>query len=133
MTNKLDCSGVYRIKCGNCEQKYIGETGRKIGQRIKEHQRLYRNMDTKTFEIAKHIARTEHEIDWKSTERLAAYGENTRKRKIREAIEILTERNLMNRRLEGDKNSENYAYCLNELREDQATVRSEKKKTMRSW
>ncbi|VEL34217.1 unnamed protein product [Protopolystoma xenopodis] len=36
-TDKLDCSGVYRIKCGNCEQKYIGEAGRKIGLRIKEH------------------------------------------------------------------------------------------------
>ncbi|VEL40717.1 unnamed protein product [Protopolystoma xenopodis] len=45
-TDKLECSGVYRIKCGNCEQKYIGETGRKIGRRIKEHQRLCKNMDT---------------------------------------------------------------------------------------
>ncbi|VEL11539.1 unnamed protein product [Protopolystoma xenopodis] len=37
---KLDCWGVYFIKCSNCKQKHIGETGRKIGLRIKEHQRM---------------------------------------------------------------------------------------------
>ncbi|VEL36659.1 unnamed protein product, partial [Protopolystoma xenopodis] len=67
-TEKLDCSGVYRIKCGNCEQKYIGGTGRKIGLRIKEHQRLCRNMNMEGSEIAKQIARTGHEIDRKLTE-----------------------------------------------------------------
>ncbi|VEL07555.1 unnamed protein product [Protopolystoma xenopodis] len=77
-TDKLECLGVYRIKYGSYEQKYIGVTGRKIGLRIKEHQGLCRNMDTKRSEIAEHIARTEHEIDWKSTERLAACGENPR-------------------------------------------------------
>ncbi|VEL33398.1 unnamed protein product [Protopolystoma xenopodis] len=82
-TDKLECSEVYRIKCDNCEQKYVGETGRKIGLRIKEHQRLCRNMDAQRSEIAEHIARMGYEIDWKSSERLAVCGENTRKRKIR--------------------------------------------------
>ncbi|VEL33283.1 unnamed protein product [Protopolystoma xenopodis] len=93
-TDKLDYSGVYRIKCGNCE-KYIGQTGRKIALQLKDHQRLCKNLDTERSEIAEHIARTRQEIYWKSTEKLAANGENTRKRKIREAIDILTERNLM--------------------------------------
>jgi len=30
-----DC--VYKIPCSNCEQTYIGETGRKLGTRLKEH------------------------------------------------------------------------------------------------
>ncbi|VEL36806.1 unnamed protein product [Protopolystoma xenopodis] len=111
-TDKFDFSGVYRIKFGNCEQKYIREIGRKIGVGIKERQRLCRNMDTKRSKKAEYIARTGYEIDWKSTENLAACGENTRKRKIREAIKILTERNLMNRRLEEDRIRENCAYCL---------------------
>ncbi|VEL41462.1 unnamed protein product [Protopolystoma xenopodis] len=64
--DKHDCSGEYRIKCGNCEQKYIGKTGRKIGLQIKEHQRLCRNMDTERSKITEHIAQTGHEIDWKS-------------------------------------------------------------------
>ncbi|VEL07269.1 unnamed protein product [Protopolystoma xenopodis] len=78
---------VYGIKCDNCEQKYVGETGRKIGLPIKEHQELCKNMGMERFDIAEHIARTGHEIDWKSTEKLATYGENTTKRK--------TERNLI--------------------------------------
>ncbi|VEL21254.1 unnamed protein product [Protopolystoma xenopodis] len=54
---------------------------------------------------------TMHERETKSTERLAAFGENMRKRKIREAIEILTERNIMNRRLEEGRISENFAFA----------------------
>ncbi|VEL12246.1 unnamed protein product [Protopolystoma xenopodis] len=48
--------------------------------RIKENQKLCRNMNTERSEIAEHIAQTGHEIEWKSTEGLAAYGGNTRKR-----------------------------------------------------
>ncbi|VEL38935.1 unnamed protein product [Protopolystoma xenopodis] len=64
-TEKLECSEVYRIKCGNGVQKYISETGRKFGLRIKENPSLCRNMDTQISEIAERIARTGHEIDWK--------------------------------------------------------------------
>ena len=30
---------VYMIPCGDCNKVYVGETGRPIGERIKEHQR----------------------------------------------------------------------------------------------
>ncbi|VEL43229.1 unnamed protein product, partial [Protopolystoma xenopodis] len=48
-------------------------------------------MDTEKSELAEHIAQTEHEINWKATGRRAPYGDNTRKRKIREAVDILAE------------------------------------------
>jgi len=28
---------VYKIPCKNCEQVYVGETGRPLGARVKEH------------------------------------------------------------------------------------------------
>ena len=31
-------SGVYKIDCMNCDKFYIGETGRSLKTRIKEHQ-----------------------------------------------------------------------------------------------
>lgn len=31
---------VYRISCGHCDLKYIGETGRTVGSRIKEHLKM---------------------------------------------------------------------------------------------
>ena len=36
-----DKSGVvYRVSCKNCDQVYIGETGRKLSIRTKEHKAL---------------------------------------------------------------------------------------------
>ncbi|VEL36944.1 unnamed protein product [Protopolystoma xenopodis] len=87
-------------------------------------------MDTNRSEIAELIARRGHEIFSKSSEKLAAYGENTRKRKFREAIDILTERNLMNRRLEEGVISENFAYCTNKLGDDQARARLAKRRRL---
>ncbi|VEL32447.1 unnamed protein product [Protopolystoma xenopodis] len=74
-------------------------------------------MDTERSELAEHIAHTGHEINWKAIERRAPYGDNKRKRKIREAIDILGETNLMNRRLEEGRVSGYYAYCLSKLEE----------------
>ncbi|VEL36339.1 unnamed protein product [Protopolystoma xenopodis] len=69
-------------------------------------------MDTEGSELTEHIAQIENEINWKATERRAPYGDNTRKRKIREAIDILGDKNLMNRRFEEGMDSDNFAYCL---------------------
>ena len=33
--NKINV--VYQIDCQNCDSKYVGETGRTLGDRIKEH------------------------------------------------------------------------------------------------
>ncbi|VEL08157.1 unnamed protein product [Protopolystoma xenopodis] len=99
----------------DCEQKYIRETGRRINTSIKKHQRLCRKVDTERSEIAEHIALTGHTIDWNSTERLAIYGENSRKRNIREAVDILLQVNPMKRRLEEGRVSDNLVYCLRRL------------------
>ncbi|VEL20922.1 unnamed protein product [Protopolystoma xenopodis] len=107
-TDKLECSGVYR----NCEQSISVKQEEKSAYES-------RNIDKKRSEIAEHIARPGHEIEWKSTDRLAAFGENTRKRKIRKAIEIVTKKDLMNMKLEEDRISENFAYCLNKLGDEQ--------------
>ncbi|VEL16613.1 unnamed protein product [Protopolystoma xenopodis] len=58
-------------------------------------------MGTERSEIAERIVITGHAFDWNATKRLTSYGQNTRKQKIREAVDILFQRNLMNRRLEG--------------------------------
>ena len=36
-TTELDKSGVYKINCEDCECFYIGQSGRAIKQRLKEH------------------------------------------------------------------------------------------------
>ena len=44
-------SVVYRIPCTNCPRTYIGQTGRTLTQRLKEHQRAVRNADTATLAL----------------------------------------------------------------------------------
>ena len=34
---------VYKIECGDCNAKYVGETGRQVKDRMAEHQRDIRN------------------------------------------------------------------------------------------
>ena len=55
---------VYRIPCNNCPQAYIGQTGRTLTQRLKEHQRAVRNGDSATSALAEHAHSTGHPIDW---------------------------------------------------------------------
>ncbi|VEL34733.1 unnamed protein product [Protopolystoma xenopodis] len=66
-------------------------------------------MDTERSELAELIAQTGHEINWKATERSGSYGDNRRKRKIREAVDIVWEKNVMNSRLEEGRVSDNFA------------------------
>ncbi|VEL23492.1 unnamed protein product [Protopolystoma xenopodis] len=72
-------------------------------------------MDTKRSELAELIAQTGHEINWKAIERRAPCGDNTMKRKIREVVDMLAENNLMNRRLEKGRVSDNFAHCLSKI------------------
>jgi len=69
---------VYKIPCKNCERVYVGETGRPLGIRIKEHRREVDNIAgiftraEKTSAasicnksaITDHVCNESHVIDW---------------------------------------------------------------------
>ena len=60
---------VYKIKCKDCDMVYIGETGKKLMERIKQHKddvRLRRESNA----VYKHVRETGHEIDWERIEGL---------------------------------------------------------------
>ena len=56
---------VYKIKCSNCQDTYIGETGRNITTRPSEHKRATKKGDLNN-NIAEHHLKTSHTIDWDS-------------------------------------------------------------------
>ncbi|VEL32781.1 unnamed protein product [Protopolystoma xenopodis] len=114
---------VYKINCRECSQKYSRETGMTDNIGIKEHQRLSRTTNAESLEIAEYIALAGHTIASFSAERLASYEENTRKRKIREAVDILIQRNLMNRRLEEGRVSDDLIYCPGRLGDSVGTAK----------
>jgi len=73
----IDC--VYKIPCGNCDKTYVGETGRKLGVRIKEHRTEVEAKSAKAFTrsqlksnlaernksaLTDHAVQKNHVIDW---------------------------------------------------------------------
>ena len=58
---------VYKIKCCNCPETYVGETARNLNTRLIEHRRATKNGDKKN-NIAEHHLQTDHRIDWDSAE-----------------------------------------------------------------
>ena len=53
-------SGIYRIKCNTCNRSYVGQTGRDIFTRHKEHTRYIKNNNPASA-YAMHILHNRHE------------------------------------------------------------------------
>ena len=86
---------VYRIPC-ECGKVYIGETGRPMQDRIKEHDRDIRLARTETSAVSEHAHNTGHKPLWnevKFIDRDPYY--NTRR--VKEAINIRLHSNNINR------------------------------------
>ena len=80
-------------ECGTC---YIGETGRSILERVKEHYTdLHYNRTIKSA-LAEHVDKTKHHILMDKVEILARC-DKFHERRIREAIEIKLNPNNINR------------------------------------
>jgi hypothetical protein len=77
--NKYRNCEVYQLKCINCDQVYIGQTGRKFKTRLKEHIRGSRYNQNKS-KYAQHILNHNHEYGTieknMDTKRTASEGKN---------------------------------------------------------
>ena len=96
------CGVVYHISCKSCPQVYIGETGRKLAIREKDHKtetekvtakRKTRSTskaeDTSTFQsaISEHCREKNHIMDWEST-KVIGREDNKYRRWIKESIAV---------------------------------------------
>ncbi|KAJ4443243.1 hypothetical protein ANN_04911 [Periplaneta americana] len=87
--------GIYKIPC-ECGEVYIGQTGRTIEDRIKEHKRNLRLYYPEKSAVAQHSIEKEHKILFDHTKvinKSSHYWDRT----IKEAIEIKLEKNNFNR------------------------------------
>jgi hypothetical protein len=66
----LKTPGVYRIPC-ECGTVYIGQTGRSIDLRIKEHERHIRLVHPDKSAVSEHILEHDHIIRLQDTELLS--------------------------------------------------------------
>jgi hypothetical protein len=61
-TDILNKSGIYHIKCNDCQLKYVGQTNISFRMRFKEHiQAVRTNISNSKF--AKHILDAQHTYD----------------------------------------------------------------------
>ena len=74
---------VYEVPCGECEQVYIGETGRNLKERLKKHQHAVKKENPKNG-IATHACQQQHEVDWDAAE-VRCTEQHYWKRKVLEA------------------------------------------------
>jgi len=55
---------VYKIPCTACNNSYIGQTGRKLSQRLDERRHAVKQADFNTSALAKHAWMCDHAVDW---------------------------------------------------------------------
>ena len=55
---------VYQISCKECSAKYIGQTGRHLRERLKEHKRATEKGNHLESGVAEHVSNSGHEIGW---------------------------------------------------------------------
>jgi hypothetical protein len=116
---------IYSIPCKNCDQAYIGETGRKFGKRLEEHkseaEKLSANVRTRANRkasqstvnksaISDHVVDTNHVIDWEEA-KIVGKESDRYKRWIKEAISIRKQGNTMNR----DEGQYNLSHVFDDL------------------
>ena len=59
---------VYRIPCGTCPKVYIGQTGRTLEHRLKEHKRALTSGNVFQSAVAEHAMDESHAIKWEEAE-----------------------------------------------------------------
>jgi hypothetical protein len=52
-------SGIYELRCDDCSAVYIGQTGRKFKERMKEHEASFRKENCISL-FAKHLVEKKH-------------------------------------------------------------------------
>ena len=60
---KTRTGAIYKVTCAECPATYVGETGRTLDCRIKEHKRATEKKDVAN-KIAVHQTETKHRIEW---------------------------------------------------------------------
>ena len=64
VTKEQRTDAIYFIPCNDCDHKYIGQTKRQIGTRLKEHQKAVFFCKKENSALSEHTCLTNHTIGW---------------------------------------------------------------------
>ena len=78
---------VYRLCCASegCRWNYVGESGRTMEERRKEHARAVKDVDVARSEVAQHVHEESHQVDFNGME-VIDREPDWRKRVVKEAL-----------------------------------------------
>ncbi|KAJ8976939.1 hypothetical protein NQ317_012224 [Molorchus minor] len=101
---------IYCMTCLDCDKKYIGQTCRKLKDRITAHKSDIRN-NKQSCTLARHVVDHNHSIDYENVKILDTEN-NLHKRLFLEMAHIFKEDNTMNARTDIESLSILYTYLL---------------------
>ena len=73
ITNEQLTDGFYSIPCNGCDHKYIGQTKRHFGTRLKEHQRAVSFCEKENSALSEHTYLINHTIGWDNSKIITSY------------------------------------------------------------
>ena len=79
-------AGVYIIPCENCDQCYVGETGRDFMVRLREHKQYVR-LGNENSAVLNHVLNKNHSVNWNSSQ-LVYHSQNRCNRLVIESTLI---------------------------------------------
>lgn len=99
---------VYKINCCDCDASYVGQTGRQLNTRIKEHKNhILRNNPNRSV-ITEHRLNYGHDFDWQNV-KILDHESFYHKRLVSEMLYIKRQKNSLN--LQTDTENLHHSYC----------------------
>ena len=89
---------VYQVPCANCPATYVGQTGRRLNQRLREHRRAVESGDCANSALAEHAWGCHHPVDWDHLRVLDGHP-HLYQRLTLESVHIRSQSNPVNRDL----------------------------------
>ena len=84
------------LSCEDCDSIYVGQTGRTLEHRVKEHKRALCLLDDNISAVAEHSIKNEHKINWENA-KVVAKKNLTHQRCFLESWFIRSQKAIMNR------------------------------------
>ena len=82
---------VYKISCRDCNTVYVGETGRSVRTRKREHADAVKTSNTKKSALSQHVMDFDHRIDWDNVKILKSESRAYRRRVAESLIAMMVQ------------------------------------------
>ena len=105
---------VYKINCNNCNASYVGQTGRQLNTRIKEHKNHINRNSTVKSVITEHKINFQHDFDWDNIE-ILDHEPFYHKRLVSEMLHIKRQKNSINLQTDTEGLHQSYNIAIDRL------------------